>query len=147
MGEWSKWRDINELPDYKGAGVYKIRILNNNNPIVVNRFLACDEEGILQIGRSNNINRRLKYFLGCINGKDYSHAEGKKFHLISEQSKINEIYKDLKLQYSFLQTEEHECESKEEYLIKCYFKKHGEVPPLNNNLPDSLTNWEGLKCR
>jgi len=42
--------------------------------------------------------------------------------------------------------DEIEVEKEEEGLLKCYFKRHGEVPPLNNNLPKKYINWESLNC-
>ena len=56
-------------------------------------------------------------------------------------------YNDCKIQYSFKKLRnESETKKEEERLLKCYFKRHGEVPPLNNNLPCKDIDWESLNC-
>jgi hypothetical protein len=134
---WSKWKDIEQKADYKGCGVYKIRLADSNKkPIEIHRFLGHDNEGILQIGRSTNIERRIGYFHGAMKGKNYAHAEGERLNYIIENTCFLERYKDCNVQYSFKKLEnEREVKAEEKHLLIIYFKIFGEVPPLNNNLP------------
>ena len=147
MSRWSDWIDIGRNASYKGCGVYKIRLANSKESIGIRRFLGKDKEGILMIGESKNIGERIKYFRGAMEGKSYRHAEGKRLSLIKKYTCFMERYKDCKLQYSFKKLQnKSEAKKEEERLLKCYFKKYGEVPPLNNNLPGKDINWESLNC-
>jgi len=146
MANWSKWTDINEkLPSYEGPGVYKIRLADlKGQVIVIGRFHDNDKNGILMIGSSNNIKRRLQQFRGAINGNKYGHAEAIRFYLILKYTKFKK--EQYKLQYSFKKLNKNNYKEEEERLIKCYFKKYGEVPPLNNNLPSKHVDWNSLRC-
>jgi hypothetical protein len=81
-------------------------------------------------------------------GKKHAHAEGKRLNLIKKYTNFKERYNNCKIQYSFMKLgNEIDARKEEERLLKCYFKKHGEVPPLNNNLPKKYyIDWESLNC-
>lgn len=129
-----KWQCFSEdnlknNPDL--SGIYKIRI--KNNPI--DRLLGQDKQGILAIGKSNDLKKRLKQFYkGFTEGK--SHSEGKTLHLIMKNNPKwgEEIIDKLEFTYTVTKTEE-EAIKLEEKEIKTYFKKFGEVPPLNSAIP------------
>ena len=148
MSRWSEWINIGQNASYKGCGVYKIRLADTKgSPIEIPRFLDKDKDGILQIGNSEDIGRRIKYFRGAMEGKRYAHVEGQRLSFIKRYTSFMERYKDCKLQYSFKRLQnESEVQKEEERLLKCYFKKYGEVPPLNNNLPDKDIDWKSLNC-
>jgi len=148
MPRWSKWTDIEEYANYKGCGVYKIRLVNSKGfPIGISRFLGQDEDGILVIGESINIERRMNNFYGAIKGKGYAHSEAERLYLIKEYTNFKERHDSCKLQYSFTElTSKSQAEWEEERLLKCYFKRYGEVPPLNANLPQKHVGWQSLKC-
>ncbi len=134
---WSEWKDIEKKSDYKECGIYKIRLSDlNKKPIEIHRFLNNDREGILLIGRTTNIDRRIGYFYGAMKGKRYAHLEGKRLHRIIIDTCFPKKFKVCKIQYSFkqLQTEDM-TKIEEKQLMNLYFCKYGEVPPLNNNLP------------
>lgn len=134
---WSEWKNIEQKAGYKGCGVYKIRLADSNKkPIEIHRFLGHDKEGILQIGRSTNIEKRISYFHGAIKGKSYAHAEGERLHRIIKDTCFHERFKVYRIQYSFkeLLTED-ETKVEEKQQLNLYFIKYGEIPPLNNNLP------------
>jgi len=149
MSRWNEWVDIEKNASYKSFGVYKIRLADLKDcPIEISRFLDRDKDGILQIGRSINTERRIKYFRGATEGKKYAHAEGQRLNLIKKYTNFNwGRYNDCKIQYSFKKLgNESETKKEEERLLKCYFKSYGEVPPLNNNLPRKDIDWESLNC-
>ena len=148
MSKWNKWMDIEKNPNYNGCGVYKIRLINPKGfPVEIPRFLDKDKDGILMIGHSEDIERRIKYFRGAMEGKEYAHAEGQRMYLIKKYTNFMESHNNFKIQYSFKKLpSKNEAQKEEERSLKCYFKRYGEVPPLNNNLPDKDIDWESLNC-
>ena len=80
---WSNWENIENLPDYEGKGVYRIRLVDNKGKsISIQRFLGEDKDGIIVIGKTKNIKTRLKQFYKVvIETKKYPHSEGLTIHL------------------------------------------------------------------
>ena len=148
MSRWNEWVDLEKNASYKSCGVYKIRLADSKDyPIEIPRFLDKDKDGILQIGRSIDIERRIKCFRSAMEGKGCAHAEGQRLNLIKKYTNFIGRYNDCKIQYSFKELRnESETKKEEERLLKCYFKSYGEVPPLNNNLPRKDIDWESLNC-
>jgi hypothetical protein len=73
------------------------------------------------------------------------HAEGYKLFLVGEYCFKN--CKAPKIQYSYKKSaNQNNAKKEEERLLKCYFRRFGEVPPLNSNLPNKYFDWENLKC-
>ena len=126
----------------------KIRLADSKDyPIEIPRFLDKDKDGILQIGSSKDTEGRIKSFRGAMEGKKYAHAEGQRFNLIKKHSNFMGRYNDCKIQYSFKKLRnESETRKEEKRLLMCYFKRYGEVPPLNNNLPCKDIGWGSLNC-
>ncbi|MGZ3596071.1 MAG: hypothetical protein ACXWMI_08495 [Syntrophales bacterium] len=81
--EWCEWTDINQIPNYEGCGVYKIRFVNSEGfAAEIHRFIDTDKDGILQICYSENIKRGIYRFLRATEGKRYTHAEGERLQLL-----------------------------------------------------------------
>ena len=137
MSSLRTWRNIKEDADYKGVGVYWIRLTDlKESPFCISRFLDKDKDGILQIGSSKDIVKRIKLFRGAANGKKYSHSAGKRFSFVKKLTFFKKRYKRFEIHYAFKKLQnENEAKKEEEKLLKRYFKDFGEVPPLNNNLP------------
>ena len=137
MSRWSEWIDIKQNPNYKGFGVYRIRLVNSKgSQIEIPRFLDKDKDGILLIGRSKDIERRIKCFRGAMKRKGCAHSEGQRLRLIIKSTNFERNYR-YKIQYSFRRLQnERQIQKAEERLLKGYFRKYGEPPPLNNNLPN-----------
>ena len=149
MSRRNEWVDIKKNASYKRCGVYKIRLADfKDYPIEISRFLDNDIDGILQIGSAEDTEKRIKCFRGAMIGKKYAHAEGKRLNLIKKYTNFIGRYNNCKIQYSFKKLQnESEARTEEERLLKCYFKRHGEVPPLNNNLPKRYNiDWGSLNC-
>jgi len=136
MSRCGKWEKIENDADYKGSGVYKIALFNSNNsPVEIARFLDNDKDGILGIGSSKDMERRLRYFRGAMEGKKYSHAEGKRLGMIKKSAKFVNRYKNCQIQYCFRKlTDVTGAKKEERRFLECYFKKYGESPPLNRRL-------------
>jgi hypothetical protein len=147
LPKWSEWLDIEENPDYEGCGIYQIRLVDPEGfPVNIPRFIDTDKEGILQICHSESIKRGIYRFRGATEGKNYTHAEGKRLQLLKKYTNFEERYKGCKLQYSFKrQPNIRKARVEQERLLKCYVKKYGEVPPNNNNFPDKHIDWESLR--
>jgi len=148
MPRWNEWVDIEKNTSYKSYGVYKIRLADlKDYPVGIPRFLEKDKDGILQIGSSKHTERRRKYFRGAMEGKGYAQSEGKRLNLIKKYTNFMGRHNDCKIQYFFKELgSEIEARKEEERLLKCYFKRHGEVPLLNNNLPKKYIDWKSLNC-
>jgi len=133
---WSKWKKIDEKSGYDGFVVYKIRLYDKKckQPITLRRFFGMDRKGILAIGRTKNIERRRKQFYKGIND-GAGHSEGnllrQSYSPCFESKYPNTNYE---FQYSFKR--DGRKKKTEEIEIKKYFKKHGEVPPLNSAIPN-----------
>jgi predicted GIY-YIG superfamily endonuclease len=146
MTEWIGWTDIEEKPNYNCCGVFKVRAVNSEGfPVEVPRCLQKDKDGIIYIGHSENVRRRITFFLGAIEGKEYTSPEGRKLFTINRYTDFRKSRNHFKLQYSFKRLP-NKKETKQEWerLLKLYFKRYGEVPPVNNNLPHKYISWEDL---
>jgi len=149
MPRWNEWLSLEKNANYKDCGVYKIRIVDlKYYPIEIPRFLCKDKDEILMIGSSIHTAERIRCFRSAMEVKGCTHAEGKRMYLIKQYTDFMTKYNNYKIQYSIKELyDENETRKEEERLLKCYFKRHGEVPPLNNNLPKGYNiDWESLNC-
>jgi len=121
---------------------------SKGRPIEIPRFLNTDKNGILQIGKSGkNNNNRIKRFCGIMCGKKDAHSEAQRMNLVKKYTCLQERYKDYRIRYIFKELGcEAEYGKEEERLLKCYFIRYGELPPLNRNLPDKFYDMGDLAC-
>lgn len=114
----------------KCGGVYIIHSFNKKNPIKIDRVLGQDEEGILYIGKSENIRERLRMLRRVLNPKQKAtaHTFGKKYN---ENKKLREAFplKSLYISYRI----SNDPKALEFNLLRKYFLKFGEVPPFNSS--------------
>lgn len=119
------WKHIPEC-----GGVYFIKTHSKKKPIRINRVLGIDEDGILYIGKSENLRERLRMLWRVINPKQKAtaHTFGKKYN---ENKKLREAFplKSLYISYG-ISTDPKVLEFK---LLNKYFLKFGEVPPFNSS--------------
>ncbi len=146
MASWVEWIDIEENPDFEGCGVYKVRLVDSMGvPFGIQRFLDSDKDGILQISRSENIRKGINFFRGALRGKKYANAEGRRLYFIKSYTNLLEMFRNYRLQYSFMQwADKKEARIEQEKLLKWYIKRYGEAPPINNNLTEKYIDWESL---
>lgn len=118
----------NHIP--KCGGVYFIHSYNNQIPIRLNRVLGTDEEGVLYIGKSENLRERLRMLWRVLNPKlkATAHTFGTKYN---DNKKLREAFPLKSLYVSFRIT--NEPKSLESELLDIYFSKYGEVPPFNSS--------------
>ena len=125
LTENSFWTHIPEC-----GGVYFIQSYNNQIPIRLNRVLGTDEEGVLYIGKSENLRERLRMLWRVLNAKlkATAHTFGTKYN---DNKKLREAFPLKSLYVSFRIT--NEPKSLESELLYKYFSKYGEVPPFNSS--------------
>ena len=154
MSNWSKWQDISSIKNLarelsKVSGVYKIRLSDSaGRPIPVGRLLGIDKKGVLAIGESVNLGRRIKEFHNAYTaGKFGRHSVGDRLFLVlmCQYSRFKTNYQNNSwLQFRVMKlSSKAAAQAEEERLLKNYFKAHGELPPLNNNMPDK-NNWDEI---
>ena len=111
-------------------GVYKIFLFKNEKPITIQRFLENDDSGLVYIGAAGKTN--LAYRLTCFmnskrpDRKQNNHSGGKK---IKVNKRLSEFASELIFYYEVIKTKD--AKEKERDMLKNYFMKFGEVPPLN----------------
>lgn len=141
MSEWSVWRDIKEFSDLgKCCGVYKIRLTDQAGyPSAIGRFLDHDQDGLLAIGQSVNLARRIKEFRDAYAGKRFlQHSVGDRLFLVRICQHTSLKLSNVGVQVAVMKLENKAvAQAAEENLLKTYFKGFGELPPLNSNMPDT----------
>lgn len=147
------WHDIGLIDEYRilcpYSGIYILRLANNqNHPITMGRFLHADKSGVLLIGKAKNVGSRLYYFYKSIIGEKFRHYPGNRLFLISMFTEFQKsVYADSRIQFTTRRMKDvEEATREEERLLKCYFIKFGELPPLNSELEDKLIKWTELDC-
>jgi hypothetical protein len=105
----------------KNYVVYKVCLINpDDSHVEIKRFLGVDEEGILEIGETGDIETRKKDF----NRGSSSHSAGKRLERIKQYSnKYNKLYNNHKAKFYIIKTvsSEEEAMKEEARLQKCYF--------------------------
>ena len=147
MSKWSKWRDItmDNLTDLgKWPGVYIIRLANVGYSTPIGRFLKKDKSGLLAIGESGDLARRIKEFYHAYNRQIFfRHSAGDRlfFVLAYHHSSWSTSNQNSTVQFKFMRVKNKiEAQNKEAKLLMEYFIRYGELPPLNNSLPNK-SNW------
>ena len=143
MSEWSNWVNILSIQElkepYRWAGVYEIRLVDSGgHPVEIARFLDKDKDGILAIGEAGEVGRRIGQFYKAYEGHSFKHSEAERLFLIRNRTKFERgIYNNCKIQFTARKlADKAEAVKEEEGLLKSYFAKYGELPPLNSRMPD-----------
>lgn len=151
MAEWSKWQDIWWIDDfadlYKWPGVYKIRLIDyQGQPVRIGRLLGVDTDGLLAIGESVNVARRIREFYRAYEGQSFRHYVAERMFLIRFKTAFGKkIFKDCKIQFTCMRLKDKaEVKKYEERFLKSYFKTFGELPPLNSDMPDKNVDWRNI---
>jgi hypothetical protein len=138
---WSKWlpfklKELSNIP--KKKGVYKFRCVDRKGaPIVIGRSKNKDPEGIIYIGSSVNLKRRLKEFWRTIENKDRSrHAAAWTYCSFSYSS----LFPAKRLQFRYKVTPN--ITTSEFDLLLAYRKKFMDLPPLNSNRSPYPGDWK-----
>ena len=109
------------------SGVYLILWYINDKPKPINRFIKTDDMGIISIGSSDNLNRRLKQFIkGRETGSGHSSANRLWWYALEDENMLGKM--QLKFVFKYVDNYEEE-ESK---LLIGYSDVFGELPPMNH---------------
>ena len=112
-----KPKEIVEFP-----GVYFL-IYPNINP---QRFGGKDKDGILYIGKSNNLKRRISNLRrGILNQKNEYHSVSKNYRKLFDK----DSYTELRVRY--IVSDEKNYSKLESESLELYFKKYKDLPILN----------------
>lgn len=147
--DWRGWDHIGQIDElkfmYRWQGVYAIRLIDapSERPIPIGRFLGIDESGILLIGVSNDLGRRLYDFYYSYLEDRRTHSGGRRLHLVRMLSQFEEeIYPESSMQFRVKRIpDEEQAKHEEERLLKSYFKRFGELPPLNTRMENQRIQW------
>jgi len=135
---------INSYNIPEKSGIYVIRYIKNGRPFKISRLYGIDKKGIISIGETKDLNKRLKEFYKTVEGqrKSSNHAAG--WYYVS--CKYDRLFKKDGLQFKFKITEsKKEAEREEFILLAKYRNKFLDLPPLNNNpgkYPEK--DWEDI---
>ena len=131
---WTDWYSVSEANEenYIEAkpGAYVIRGKNQK----INRLFGVDPLGILDIGQSTNLKRRLKQFLNSAKYGKSGHMAGWRYHTLKMKSVAP--LKLLEVCWAYNSA----CEELECRLMERYIKAFNELPPLNYKY--NWSNWE-----
>jgi hypothetical protein len=118
--------DIDALPNE--PGVYRLIALNTRGkPKPLSRVGGLDRSGVLYIGRSRKLRSRLRTRRHMLfDGTPRGHIAGLTYRA---SLPIRRFAPPSRIAFRFTASEnDHELERK---LLRSYFRKYGEVPPLN----------------
>ena len=125
--DWSPWTTflfIDAVAPIR-PGCYVIGI---QKPI--SRMVGIDDDGILAIGESDNLSRRLNQFYQTITGAN-SHSAGRRFYSLQLQQYFPPA--DLRVRWQSTQSK-HDALRLEAMTHLAYLHEHREMPPLNYSL-------------
>lgn len=113
------------------SGIYKIYSLNKNNlPVPLARLLGIDVQGVLYIGKSENLKDRIRMLWRVLNPayKATAHTFGVNYNSLQVIKKAFPL--------ATLAVEFEVCKNPkaiEKKALEDYRQKFGEVPPLNGS--------------
>ena len=131
---WTLFRDLNWSLVPQGPGTYMIAARHR-----LNRAVGVDEEGILDIGTSKRLRKRLSEFWGCATGtRPAGHMAGWRFAYY--EMAVHFPLATLHICWRPAATAE-EAAREEARLIDAYVRQHMESPPLNYS-----ASWRHLEA-
>ena len=153
MEDWRGWAHLGCIDDlrfmYRWPGVYCIRLVDapSETPIPIGRFLCTDESGTLLTGVSGSLGQRLHEFYHSYLEDARTHSEGRRLHLVRMLCEYEErIYPNSTMQFRVKHAPDKEkAKDEEERLLKTYFIRFGELPPLNSVLGKMRVRWSDLE--
>lgn len=136
--EWTDWRPLIVVSGRQGCAAYKLRLVVDGEPVPIPRFLGPDNEGILCIGETKNMEQRRRAFVRAIR-TGRGHSSGDLLCQLERADRLGRLWPERVYEYSFsfLETKSAakalQDKSLEEYLLR-----FGEAPPLNSSIPRDL---------
>ena len=140
---WSEWRTILERSGHEEAAVYMVRIVDAEGHVrPIARFMATDTEGVVYIGKAENMERRRRRFItGMLKCK--GHSGGKFLNLLIRYTPFGPILTSAQYEYRFARVaDDAEATRAEAACILGYCMRFAEPPPLNSAVPGRYTGWK-----
>ena len=134
---------------HRGPAAYRVRLLRGRRPFNMRRLLGVDDEGLLSIGKTKNMeSRRTQFISGVVNG--YGHSEGNLLRLLLLYSALkDEVDAQPKIECCYVKCDtEPDAIELEARLIKDYLCRFAELPPLNSAIPNRYdeTTWRLIEA-
>ena len=124
-----KTLDFSIIPS--SSGVYQIRWAIDGKPQPITRANGNDKKGILYIGESSSLRKRIEDFWLRIQRKGRSHTAGLTYDFYTFRKK----FKLEQLEVQWLELHESEIGELETSLLTDYVAKYLDKPPLNIAIP------------
>lgn len=130
---WSAWLPLTrealaEVPESDGG--YQLRATDERGlPQTIRRCYGDDAEGLLGIGESGDLRRRLRSLLACMSEERKSgHSAGWRYAYLE----MGRVFPLARVQVRYQQTRSRrEAYELEGQLLSAYVSRHYELPPLN----------------
>jgi hypothetical protein len=133
MARWEKWRPIeqvyNNIDLLNKKGLYQIRMVDaDNKPLPIPRIGGTDLKGIIYIGKSIQLRKRIEAFLRG------QHSGGGLYWLAYRRLKTREPYRGHFLQFRVMASTSKNIATKETEMLRRYFRRFCELPPFNSTV-------------
>jgi len=141
---WTNWRSLSEVsvaaaPAAAGAYVLGIPATRGSNRARIGRLLADDLNGVLDIGESGHLRKRLQDLHRCISTPgQVGHMAGWRLGSFGLLEKLRVSVSDLRVSWRSTQSKE-DAYRVEGEMLRWYFDIFGELPPLNYKF--NWTTW------
>lgn len=126
------WLPMTEPIAYRGPATYAVRMVRRGRPVVIPRFLGCDQEGILTIGMTRQIEARRKQFVSGYS-RGHGHSAANLLFPLLRRTRSKPLFKDVRFEFAFRpQKSVNSARDLESLLTAKYWKRYGEAPPLTS---------------
>lgn len=147
MSTWTEWFPLDAKLEYYGPAVYQFRQLKDGKPSPIQRWGGIDLGGILVIGETENLAKRLEDSVNAIR-KCSGSTTLNLLHFVQCFSRYYDHYRDFEsIQYRFVRfSSKLEAEAEETRLITNYICEFWEPPPLNSKIKERYNGELWTKC-
>ena len=128
--EWFQWiaiRTLNLSDVTAASGVYQIRWAIDGKPTSIDRANGIDKSGLLYIGKTKNLKRRLRAFCRGIFERRTTHTAARTYFWDSFDKK----FKPDQLEVRWAVVSKDELDDYEFALLGDYIQAYLDTPPLN----------------
>ena len=136
--QWTHWRELKTPSERRGSATYKIRLTAEGQAVHIPRFLGPDEDGLLCIGETSNMEKRRRNFARAVK-RGRGHSSGNLLCQLELAGLLAPRWPGRIFEYSFAVAESKgDAIRLQDDLIEVYMRRFGEAPPLNSSIPRAL---------